>query len=143
MRCDWLLVLLGLPAAWSSTGDREHGYRVCVQECLSSDWEPTASLRLLGWTATANCCYECSWNRTAWRMERGEPPLQYHGKWPFYRLLGVQVLLLARSSFVAPLSALKPIPACASLPPSAGARGCDSLAGERLRARGWAVVLSA
>ena len=85
------LLLLGLRAARSSAGDREHGYHICVEECLSSEWEPTTTLLLLGWTATADCRYECTWNRTAWRLARGEPPLQYHGKWPFYRLLGVQV----------------------------------------------------
>jgi post-GPI attachment to proteins factor 3 len=84
-------VLLALPSlARSSVGDREPGYRACVHVCLSSEWDPPLSLRLLGWTAAADCGYFCSWNRTAARAALGQRPLQYHGKWPFHRVVGVQ-----------------------------------------------------
>lgn len=50
--------------------------------------------RLLLWTCPAECDYTCQHITTARRRAR-DPPLrdpvvQYHGKWPFHRLLGMQ-----------------------------------------------------
>lgn len=52
------------------------------------------NLRLLFWTCPSNCDYVCQHIITDRRVER-EPPmlhpiLQYHGKWPFTRYLGIQ-----------------------------------------------------
>lgn len=51
-------------------------------------------LRLLWWTCSSNCDYVCQHIITARRLSRDPPMLspvvQYHGKWPFHRLLGVQ-----------------------------------------------------
>lgn len=51
-------------------------------------------LRFLLWTCPSNCDYVCQHIITDRRVSR-EPPMlspvvQYHGKWPFYRIFGVQ-----------------------------------------------------
>lgn len=51
-------------------------------------------LRLLLWTCSSNCDYVCQHITTDRRVSRDPPMLnpvvQYHGKWPFYRIFGVQ-----------------------------------------------------
>ena len=51
-------------------------------------------LRLLFWTCSSNCDYVCQHIITDRRVSRDppmlEPIVQYHGKWPFDRLLGIQ-----------------------------------------------------
>lgn len=51
-------------------------------------------LRLLFWTCPSNCDYVCQHIITDRRISRDppmlHPVLQYHGKWPFHRFLGMQ-----------------------------------------------------
>ncbi|THC95387.1 hypothetical protein EYZ11_005155 [Aspergillus tanneri] len=51
-------------------------------------------LRLLLWTCPAECDYTCQHVVTDRRVARDPPMLnpivQFHGKWPFHRILGVQ-----------------------------------------------------
>lgn len=51
-------------------------------------------LRLLFWTCPSNCDYVCQHIITDRRVARDPPMLnpivQYHGKWPFFRFLGMQ-----------------------------------------------------
>ncbi|ANZ76003.1 BA75_01987T0 [Komagataella pastoris] len=53
---------------------------------LPLDW----SLRLLGWECFPNCDYQCQRLVTEDRRAKGEKVLQFHGKWPFARVFGVQ-----------------------------------------------------
>lgn len=46
--------------------------------------------RLLLWTCPAECDYACQRSVTQERVRVGLPVEQFHGKWPFRRLLGVQ-----------------------------------------------------
>lgn len=46
--------------------------------------------RLLLWTCPAECDYSCQRSVTQERVRLGLPIEQFHGKWPFRRLLGVQ-----------------------------------------------------
>ncbi|RMZ77892.1 hypothetical protein DV738_g4166, partial [Chaetothyriales sp. CBS 135597] len=54
----------------------------------------TLGLRLVLWTCPANCDYECQHIITDKRLARDppmiQPVVQFHGKWPFYRFLGMQ-----------------------------------------------------
>jgi post-GPI attachment to proteins factor 3 len=77
--------------ASASVGDRDPAYRACVHACRASAQPPSSSLRLLGWTELDNCRYSCAMTRTNRRLESGLQPLQYHGKWAFVRLAGMQV----------------------------------------------------
>ncbi|CAK9441693.1 uncharacterized protein LODBEIA_P55610 [Lodderomyces beijingensis] len=49
-------------------------------------------LRLLGWTCESNCDYQCQRVITAERRKNNEEIYQFHGKWPFWRIGGVQEL---------------------------------------------------
>jgi hypothetical protein len=53
-------------------------------------WQPGASLRMLGWSCEHDCRYRCMWQATDARTAAGGRTLQYHGKWPFVRVFGVQ-----------------------------------------------------
>ncbi|QOU22163.1 hypothetical protein BRETT_002335 [Brettanomyces bruxellensis] len=48
------------------------------------------NLRFLGWECYQNCDYQCQRFITADRKEKGESVVQFHGKWPFARVFGVQ-----------------------------------------------------
>jgi hypothetical protein len=46
--------------------------------------------RLLLWTCPSECDYACQHIVTEQRVVKNEPVVQFHGKWPFYRFLGMQ-----------------------------------------------------
>jgi post-GPI attachment to proteins factor 3 len=46
--------------------------------------------RLLLWTCSSECDYACQHIVTNRRVARGENIVQFHGKWPFHRVLGMQ-----------------------------------------------------
>ena len=50
----------------------------------------TFTLWALSWTCEQNNDYECMRIDHAERMDRGQQPIKYHGKWPFLRVLGCQ-----------------------------------------------------
>jgi hypothetical protein len=45
------------------------------------------------WDCASECEYQCMIRREAERQLEGLPPVQYHGKWPFKRFLGIQACL--------------------------------------------------
>lgn len=47
-------------------------------------------LKLLQWDCPSNCDYQCQQIITDERRQRGEEILQFHGKWPFTRVFGIQ-----------------------------------------------------
>lgn len=47
-------------------------------------------LRLLGWTCELNCDYQCQRVITQERKKHHEEIYQFHGKWPFWRIFGIQ-----------------------------------------------------
>ncbi|KAF2771473.1 Per1-like protein [Teratosphaeria nubilosa] len=98
-----------LPALWfalwfggqasASLGDRLPEFRTCVAECVDNNCgldglSIPLHRRLLLWTCPAECDYTCQHITTLQRLQRDppylEPVLQFHGKWPFYRFLGIQ-----------------------------------------------------
>ncbi|KAJ2838601.1 hypothetical protein FBU31_000888 [Coemansia sp. 'formosensis'] len=84
-----VLLLLAL-SALASSGDRQPAFQACVRSCIARDCAPTAPplplhLRALWWTCSSNCDYECQRQLT----QEGSVH-QYHGKWPFVRVLGIQ-----------------------------------------------------
>ncbi|EMG46515.1 PER1 Protein PER1 [Candida maltosa Xu316] len=50
-------------------------------------------LRLLGWNCESNCDYQCQRVITAERVRHNEEIYQFHGKWPFLRIFGIQELV--------------------------------------------------
>ena len=47
-------------------------------------------LNIMWWSCEENCDYECVQKNYQLRIEKEEPIVQYHGKWPFKRVLGTQ-----------------------------------------------------
>ncbi|KAI5079295.1 hypothetical protein GOP47_0004774 [Adiantum capillus-veneris] len=117
--CLWALLLcVSLLAASSegSVGDRDEKFRTCTKQCqntgcinftcfesckssLTNDGgqNSTQQFRVLPlfpgwqmWDCTAECKYQCMVQRELERRVEGQLPVQYHGKWPFKRLLSLQ-----------------------------------------------------
>ncbi|EWC47246.1 hypothetical protein DRE_03365 [Drechslerella stenobrocha 248] len=90
------LVALLVPICRASVGDDLPEFISCVKGCVRRECNsdpPTPlplHLRLLFWSCPAECDYVCQRHITHMRSETGEPVEQFHGKWPFYRVLGVQ-----------------------------------------------------
>ncbi|KXX80509.1 Protein PER1 [Madurella mycetomatis] len=92
-------LLLAGPAA-ASIGDRLPEFQNCVEICKQENCGPDAAhqtpiplhRRLLLWTCPQECDYTCQHIITARRQSLSppEPVVQFHGKWPFRRVLGMQ-----------------------------------------------------
>lgn len=52
-------------------------------------------LRAMLWDCESNCDYQCQRIITAERKAKGEEIYQFHGKWPFLRVFGIQELASA------------------------------------------------
>ncbi len=94
-----LLALVGLLAlalavtqVAASLGDRDPAYSTCVSKCQLHPHQPPCSTRSAWslYSCQAECQYACMHTVTAARVAQGQPILQYHGKWPFHRVLGMQ-----------------------------------------------------
>jgi len=94
------LLALGLSnLAGASIGDRLPEFRSCVADCKEANCgENGLSIplqhRLILWDCPSECDYTCQHVITTQRLARDppylEPVYQFHGKWPFYRFLGMQ-----------------------------------------------------
>jgi len=88
------LPLLFVVKAYASSGDRADDY----QHCLSKETESRCSkpqdfplaMRLTRWTCEDDVKYTCMHSIVDKAVEKGELVQQYYGKWPFWRLLGMQ-----------------------------------------------------
>ncbi|XP_063701112.1 post-GPI attachment to proteins factor 3 [Culicoides brevitarsis] len=66
----------------ASPGDRSPYYQNCVERCFLENC--TAD------PLDCDCKYECMWRTVDKFVERGWKIPQFHGKWPFVRVLGMQ-----------------------------------------------------
>ena len=85
--------------ASASLGDRLPDFKSCVTACTSKNCRDDGlriplQHRLLLWDCAGECDYACQHIVTDQRLARDppylEPVLQFHGKWPFYRFMGMQ-----------------------------------------------------
>jgi len=79
----------------SSYGDTDGRFVDCLNSCKENVCEKSPvklslPLRLTFWSCEAECKYQCMWKNVEERKENGEKTVQYYGKWPFYRFLGIQ-----------------------------------------------------
>lgn len=87
------IVILSLATlCYGSSGDRQPEYIQCVESCTSqTDYSQLPLyLRLLRWTVKQDCGYHCMHKITHYAIENERYIHQYHGKWPFQRLYGIQ-----------------------------------------------------
>ncbi|KAI1434502.1 Per1-like-domain-containing protein [Xylaria sp. CBS 124048] len=111
-----LAVCLLLRTAEASFGDRLPEFRECVEVCDRANCDPYNDPthipfhhRLLLWTCAQECDYTCQHIVTERRVAAGEFITQFHGKWPFVRLLGMQEpcsVLFSVGNFLAHLMGL-------------------------------------
>ncbi|ODV92585.1 hypothetical protein CANCADRAFT_89178 [Tortispora caseinolytica NRRL Y-17796] len=81
--------------ACASDGDELGLFQLCVSDCVkdqcvNKEAQLPLNLRLLLWDCESNCDYMCQRAVTADRIARGKEVLQFHGKWPFLRMYGMQ-----------------------------------------------------
>ncbi|PHH87111.1 hypothetical protein CDD83_9298 [Cordyceps sp. RAO-2017] len=92
-----LLVLALCGAASASVGDRLPEFHHCLEVCRAENCAPGRRQtpiplfrRLLFWNCGSECDYTCQHIVTAERVASGRPVVQFHGKWPFRRVGGMQ-----------------------------------------------------
>jgi len=90
-----LLFSLLISSVKSSWGDIDERFKDCLNLCKTEICEvnpPKLSLplRLTFWSCEAECKYHCMFKNVEERQNNDEPIVQYYGKWPFYRFLGIQ-----------------------------------------------------
>ncbi|KAL4911574.1 hypothetical protein BDW74DRAFT_143209 [Aspergillus multicolor] len=97
----FLLLATYVQESSASLGDHLPDFKSCVKICQSENCQNGDSaipflLRLMLWTCPAECDYTCQHVVTDRRVARDPPMLspvvQFHGKWPFRRILGMQEL---------------------------------------------------
>lgn len=96
MRLTSLTIAILSASAYASSGDRSPYFIDCVDLCKvtrcgphfwsSSSW----ALRVTRWSCTDDCKYECMHKITDMEIQQGRNIQQYHGKWPFWRVAGMQ-----------------------------------------------------
>ncbi|KAL2271278.1 hypothetical protein VTJ83DRAFT_649 [Remersonia thermophila] len=84
----------------ASIGDQLPEFKQCLEICKLENCGPDAAhqtpiplhRRLLFWTCPAECDYTCQQIITSRRLASHppQPVVQFHGKWPFRRVLGMQ-----------------------------------------------------
>ncbi|KAL7932245.1 Per1-like protein [Trichoderma chlorosporum] len=92
-----LVVAFFAGVSLASRGDQLPEFRQCLDICQAENCAPgkaatpiPLSRRLLLWNCDSECDYTCQHIITAQRVASDLPVEQFHGKWPFYRFLGVQ-----------------------------------------------------
>lgn len=83
----WFLLIA---AAWALPGDELEEFEVCVEVCSDMCESVSLPLRLLLWDCALDCDYQCQRAVHLDRKHHGEELYQYHGKWPFIRVAGIQ-----------------------------------------------------
>jgi len=91
------------PFAFGSSGDSSDEFQRCLSKCTRQTCASAAAgdgirsnhplplpLRLTRWTCADECKYACMHALTDLAVESGVPVQQYYGKWPFWRLVGMQ-----------------------------------------------------
>lgn len=115
----WLTTLLAVALVQASPGDNLDEFEECMGQCHHSvcrqnpdyradhpewpynpEWQFTPGplpwhLQMFGWDCESNCDYECQQLITRDLIAKGDEVLQFHGKWPFWRVFGIQELALA------------------------------------------------
>lgn len=95
------LLLVHVEDVVCSWGDSSTEYLSCKHKCISTnctreseliDWQSRQPITeyLVGWSCHEDCGYECMWISTEIIYSKYSKVPQYHGRWPFVRILGMQ-----------------------------------------------------
>lgn len=92
----WIILSLLISVTSGSAGDRLPEFQNCVSVCSEIECQGKQTLplylRLLQWDCQQDCDYKCQQHITAERVKNGQEIYQFHGKWPFVRVFGIQEL---------------------------------------------------
>ena len=91
-------LLVTASSAFASSGDRSSVFQGCLERCLRHSCTPegrplrpqSLALWLTRWTCADDCKYTCMHTLTDLAAESGVQMQQYYGKWPFWRIAGMQ-----------------------------------------------------
>ena len=95
-RLLFLILIYFVIVCNASAGDRSQPFQDCLQLCESQRCQPERNhqlaffLQLTRWTCLDDCKYTCTHLITDIDEADGKSVLQYYGKWPFWRLWGMQ-----------------------------------------------------
>ena len=89
-----LLILLITTTATvsASHGDNLYEFQDCLSKCVCSEIPP--QMYSVFWSCLSNCNYYCQQSITTQRAQEKLPMVQFYGKWPFRRIMGIQELAL-------------------------------------------------
>ncbi|KAF8801401.1 Per1-like protein [Phlegmacium glaucopus] len=91
-----LTVTILSASVYASSGDRSQEFINCVDLCKVTRCGPhfwsnsSLALRVTRWSCTDDCKYGCMHEITDRDIRDGIRIQQYHGKWPFWRVAGMQ-----------------------------------------------------
>ncbi|KAG2139065.1 Per1-like protein [Suillus clintonianus] len=89
-----LAILPFLVLVVASSGDRSSNFQNCISACYGNQCQHqttlSLALRLTRWTCTDDCKYQCMHMLTDIAIHGRSTIHQYYGKWPFWRLFGMQ-----------------------------------------------------
>ncbi|KAL4222020.1 Post-GPI attachment to proteins factor 3 [Mactra antiquata] len=95
-----LLIGCNITMVTASVGDRSYIYQKCLHNCNNVNCteenlkkfvqSQPISHSLLQWSCLDECKYVCMWKTVDAFQKDGMPIPQFHGKWPFVRLYGIQ-----------------------------------------------------
>lgn len=97
---SFLLLSVMVTLVTSSVGDKSYVYQKCNHHCESVNCTGSHLKKfiqhqpfshwLLGWSCQDECKYMCMWITVDAFEKDGLKVPQFHGKWPFVRLFGIQ-----------------------------------------------------
>ena len=91
-----LLLSVFVKFSVASVGDRSNEYNFCLttcqKRCIQSNmmFNQPLHLKLLGWDCYEECKYICMWSTVKKFQHAQQAVPQFHGKWPFIRIFGIQ-----------------------------------------------------
>lgn len=96
-----LLITIHLKLVSSSIGDGSRIYQTCLHQSMQLKCHTEEELeeftnkqslmeKLLWWDCEDDCRYQCMWKSVGEFKSAGLAIPQFHGKWPFIRIFGVQ-----------------------------------------------------
>lgn len=99
MKLSHIITLL-IPVAIASVGDNLPAFKQCLPDCQAACVDPSSSkyaqdstnwisAALFQWDCSLDCNYKCQQIITRQRAAEGLPMVQFYGKWPFKRFLGI------------------------------------------------------
>uniref|UniRef100_T1JAC6 Post-GPI attachment to proteins factor 3 n=1 Tax=Strigamia maritima TaxID=126957 RepID=T1JAC6_STRMM len=94
----FLCVVYDVYPVFASVGDRSEIYLNCLYQCLDLNCSSTEKFaekqqlikKLFQWDCPAECRYDCMWSTVDWFKKTKNTIPQFYGKWPFFRLFGIQ-----------------------------------------------------